>query len=169
MKCNNNKCSIDVPSSFEFAIMSNKCPKCGFKLLPELAMKTFLDLKARLKEVELVMDPAVNYERIAMFIISNYEVIPASKATMSNRGSEENETSILTGEGGDIADDEELDRDQIAKEVENERLAADWGLSPTGGTTLDDATRRRVERLKRQKDRVLAGGGGFSVKRSDEE
>lgn len=169
MKCNNNKCSIDVPSSFEFAIMSNKCPKCGFKLLPELAMKTFLDLKARLKEVELVMDPAVNYERIAMFIISNYEVIPASKATMSNRGSEENEISILTGEGGDLADDEELDRDKIAKEVENERLAADWGLNTGGGTVLDEATRRRVEKMKLQKARVLGNAGVFSVKRSEEE
>lgn len=74
MECKN--CKTDVPSIFEYALSKNVCPKCGNKLMADMAMKVYIDLKNRLGEVEFVMDKAVVCERVAMFVVSNYEIIP---------------------------------------------------------------------------------------------
>lgn len=81
MQC--KKCEIDIPSQFEFALAQNVCPKCGNKLMPDAAMKVFIDLKTRLHEVEFVMDKSVVCERVAMFLITNYEVVPLSPGVRS--------------------------------------------------------------------------------------
>lgn len=74
MQC--KKCEIEVPSQFEYVLTKNVCPKCGNKLMPDQAMKVYIDLKKRLNEVEFVMDKATVCERVAMFVVTNYEVIP---------------------------------------------------------------------------------------------
>lgn len=74
MQC--KKCEIDIPSQFEFVLAQNVCPKCGNKLMPDAAMAVYLDLKKRLQEVEFVMDKTTVCERVAMFLITNYEVAP---------------------------------------------------------------------------------------------
>ena len=74
MEC--KKCEIEVPSQFEYVLSRNVCPKCGNKLMADGAMKVYMDLKKRLDEVEFVMDKATVCERVAMFVITNYEVTP---------------------------------------------------------------------------------------------
>jgi len=74
MQC--KKCLIEIPAQFEYILSKNVCPKCGNKLMVDAAMKVYMDLKTRLHEVEFVMDKAIVCERIAMFLITNYEVVP---------------------------------------------------------------------------------------------
>jgi len=78
MQC--KKCEIEVPSQFEYVLVKNVCPKCGSKLMPDQVMKVYIDLKKRLNEVEFVMDKATVCERVAMFVVTNYEVISLSSA-----------------------------------------------------------------------------------------
>lgn len=74
MEC--KKCVLEIPNQFEFVLSKNMCPKCGNKLMTDGAMKVYIDLKKRLNEVEFVMDKSVVCERVAMFMINNYEVLP---------------------------------------------------------------------------------------------
>lgn len=82
MEC--KKCSVNIPSEFEFILAQNVCPKCGTKLMPDAAMKTYVDLKKRLSEVEFVgLGWSVVCERIAMFVVSNYEIAPLNGAVVT--------------------------------------------------------------------------------------
>lgn len=74
MEC--KKCAVQIPSEFEYVLSKNVCPKCGSKLLTDVAMRMYIDLKKRLGEVEFVMDKNIVCERVAMFLITNYEVGP---------------------------------------------------------------------------------------------
>lgn len=75
MQC--KKCEIEVPSQFEYVLAKNVCPKCGNKLMADQAMAVYLDLKKRLHEVEFVMDKTTVCERVAMFVVTNYQIVPS--------------------------------------------------------------------------------------------
>lgn len=81
MEC--KKCLVDVPSQFEYVLVKNVCPKCGNKLMADQAMKVYIDLKKRLNEVEFVMDKATVCERVAMFVVTNYEILPLGPISQS--------------------------------------------------------------------------------------
>lgn len=78
MEC--KKCSVVIPSQFEYVLSQNVCPKCGNKLMPDVAMKVYIDLKTRLQEIEFVMDKTIVCERVAMFLITNYDVAPLGQS-----------------------------------------------------------------------------------------
>lgn len=166
MEC--NKCKVEVPAQFEFALSKNICPKCGSKLMVDIAMKTYLDLKKRLHEVEFVMDKNTVCERIAMFIVMNYQVGSLSSSssiiekTVSNNDKMKqlmaglDEEEDLTAE--EIREQEAVRADEIAAaremgiDIEDEELIS--GKS-------DDS---KIERLKRLAISSKAGG---IVRRSD--
>lgn len=156
MQC--KKCEIEVPSQFEYALAKNVCPKCGNKLMADHAMKVYLDLKKRLHEVEFVMDKTTVCERVAMFIVTNYEIIPpagfkqeaAVESTVSleapgtptpqtaaqKRAVEEAAlakwkaelAAIANDEGGDLTA-EEIRAEEAAR-AEELALAREMGLDP---------------------------------------
>lgn len=167
MQC--KKCDIDIPAQFEFALSKNMCPKCGNKLMADQAMKVYIDLKKRLGEVEFVMDKGIVCERIAMFVVSNYELIPlkasAKKPKISQQASTEVE-EISINPDDPLAD---MTPEEIRAEVEEEArlaaLGAEFGMNLDGDEEMvssDGEDRQsRLERLK-----AMAGGkSGTMVRR----
>lgn len=168
MKC--NKCNIDIPAIFQYMISQNVCGKCGSKLLQASAMKAYLDIKNRLHEVELVMDKEIVYERIAMFLVSNYDIksltgemdtssgqpLDAKLAAMDN--------ALAVFENDENLTEQEI-RDQEAQRAESLSLASEFGLNPdeemVSGSGIDY---NKVERLKRL---ASSSKTGAMVKRAD--
>lgn len=175
MEC--KKCQVDIPSAFEYVIAKNVCPKCGNKLMRQEVMAAYLDLKNRLNEVEFVMDKTTVCERVAMFVVSNYEVAPiggtlpkqqtqvqTSKTTVALPTIEEMESAL---EEDPNLSPEEI-REQEAARAEDIATAREMGFSDltedeelvTGA--LDS---NKVERLKRLA--AASKSGGFTVRRAD--
>lgn len=171
MKC--GKCSVDIPSSFEFAIKQNVCPKCGLKLMSDATMKVFFDLKQRLQEVELTMNPSANYERLALFLISNYEITPAIAALQVGEDKPMSNGLVLSGPEEELIqptppepeESEEDIRREIADEAEKMRIARDWGMDTTG--PIDEATQKRIEKLRSMAQRTAKSGA--AVRRTSED
>lgn len=168
MKC--KKCEIEIPSQFEYVLSKNVCPKCGDKLMADAAMKVYIDLKTRLHEVEFTMNEDTVCERVAMFLITNYEVVPfklgksyASSPTTATETAEENAAAIAKFKAAmaEIANDEvDLSPEEIRAEeaarAEDLAAAREMGMDlddneledgeemVTGGVTAD-----RLQRLKK--------------------
>jgi hypothetical protein len=171
MQC--KKCEIDIPSQFEFALAQNVCPKCGNKLMPDAAMKVFIDLKTRLHEVEFVMDKSVVCERVAMFLITNYEVnslSPGAKSTATktpittatqNAASDAAAVAKFKAELASIAEDMDSDIELTPEEIRAEEAARaedlvaarEMGIDPDLADGEEMVSGRvdndRVQRLKK--------------------
>ena len=164
MEC--KRCHLEVPANFEYAIAQNTCPKCGSKLMNELAMKMFLHLKKDLHKVQLIMDPEVNYEKIAMFLVNNYSVRPYEggediEEEMVDEDAEEYQEEDMSAKPEDMTDEEY--RAQLAEEAEMKMMEGE-------GEGIDlnhDAVQKRVARLKKvaKKAKELNDKGTFSVRR----
>jgi len=163
------KCNVEIPSHFEYMIAQNICGKCGSKLMLPLAMKIFLDLKKRLNdEVEFVMDKQMVCERVAMFVVSNYEVHPiggklaTETINTTNAKIKAQDVVIASLEQDDDMTAEEI-RQQEASRAEDIAAAREMGLNidELGDdeefvSQVDDD---RVERRKRLAAQVKTGVG----------
>ena len=167
MEC--KKCNIEVPAQFEFALAKNICPKCGNKLMADQAMKVYLDLKKRLHEVEFVMDKATVCERIAMFMISNYEVMP-----VGGRAKEQSSASVevMKQQLAGLERDDDLTPDEIR--AQEAQRAEELAVAREMGFNVDDIDgdeelvtgidQDRVERLKKL---AQSGKSGVMVRRTE--
>jgi hypothetical protein len=166
MQC--KKCDIEIPALYEYILKQNVCPKCGNKLMPDAAMKVFIDLKMRLNEVEFVMDKNIVCERIAMFLIQNYEVLPLrigkapitaaqtmanNNATVAKFNAELAAIANDTGGADDNISAEEIRAEEAAR-AEELAIAREMGMDmedlPDGEEMVSgkiDAD--RVQRLKK--------------------
>lgn len=173
MKC--NKCDTNVPNEFEFILQQNVCPKCGSKLMNPKAMEIYLELKKRLLEVDMIMDKVATCERIAMFMINNYEVIPLapSKSGKTN-GAAQVVDDVFRVQDEVLNEDADLSADEIREQealrAESIAAARELGFNVDGvgedeelvGTKIDSD---RVNRLKRL---AMSGKSGVSVRRVEE-
>lgn len=169
MQC--KKCDIEVPAQFEFVLAKNVCPKCGNKLMADAAMKVYLDLKKRLHEVEFVMDKALVCERVAMFVVTNYEVIPLhmSKPVQAQMESIENFKANLAS----VEADEDLTPDEIraqeAARAEELATAREMGMDVD---ELDEdeemvTGKSNADRIQRLKKLAMSSNSGVMVRRLD--
>lgn len=125
MQC--KKCEIEIPSQFEYVLSKNVCPKCGNKLMADAAMKVYIDLKTRLHEVEFVMDKNTVCERVAMFLITNYEVLPlkpgkTTPATTTAENAAENAAAVEKFKA-ELASIANQDADLTPEEIRAEEAA----------------------------------------------
>ena len=122
-----SKCNTNIPASFKHAIVNNKCPSCGHKILKSDKMEAFRALKTDLSRIELTMDKEESVERIVMFLIDNYVIRPAlNRNDPSEDPDEEEDDEDDEGNEDDPDEDpEELIREQIYQEVEKERYGDD--------------------------------------------
>ena len=193
MQC--KKCEIEIPSTFEFALAQNLCPKCGNKLMPDVAMKVYMDLKTRLQEVEFVMDKTTVCERVAMFLITNYEVVPlkgrvaasssvAEPVKTATESAAENAAAVakFKAELAALAesDDSELTAEEIRAEeaarAEEMAIAREMGMDPEFDVPLEDGEELisgrldadRIQRLKKiaATSRIAKTGQVGMIKRS---
>lgn len=169
MEC--KKCLVAVPSEYEYALSKNVCPKCGNKLMADSAMKIYMDLKKRLGEVEFVMDKALVCERIAMFVVTNYEVTPLNTSKQHIQGNLE-AVEVLKSQLASIDTDEDLSPDDIRAEeatrAEELAIAREMGIN----VNLDDeeemiSGRIDADRIQRLKKLAISGKSGVMVKRID--
>ena len=166
MEC--KKCNIEIPSQFEYILKQNVCPKCGNRLMPDAAMKVYIDLKMRLNEVEFVMDKHIVCERVAMFLIQNYEVLPLriGKAPVPAAETAANDAAAVVkfkAELAALANDMDSDSALSAEEIRAEEaaraeelaIAREMGMDVT--ESLEDseemvsgkADNSRIQRLKK--------------------
>ena len=170
MQC--KKCEIEVPSQFEYALAKNLCPKCGNKLMADQAMKVYLDLKKRLNEVEFVMDKATVCERVAMFVVTNYEVIPldASRPTKGEAPSKITPTTDaediakFQAELAAIADeDQDLSAEEIRAEeaarAEELAIAREMGMDVDDLEDGEEMVSGKVDSSRIQRLKKLAASG----------
>lgn len=168
MEC--KKCLIDIPSQFEFVLSKNLCPKCGNKLMADAAMKVYVDLKKRLNEVEFVMDKALVCERVAMFVVANYEVIPLH-ALPKLPTTEAVET--FKAQLASIDVDEDLSSDEIrvqeAARAEELAVAREMGMNVDELEDGEEIVSGRIDadRIQRLKKLAMSSKSGVMVKRSD--
>lgn len=159
MEC--KKCNTDIPSIFEYVLAQNICPKCGSKIMQDLVMKTYLDIKKRLNEVEFVMDKGIVCDRIAMFMVNNYEIQP-----LSPLGKNEKETPVITDKATlmemkaqlpsiDIDNDNDLSEEEIreqeairAGEIAEAREMG-FNIDDNGEVLNNNLTANRIARLKK--------------------
>ncbi len=178
MEC--KKCNINVPSEFEFVLSKNLCPKCGNKLMNDGAMKVYIDLRKRLNEVEFVMDKAIVCERIAMFLINNYEVLPLNPTAEQHNKistaaekltSTQNSVEIFKAKLAslDTIDSDELTNEEIrAEEAERaEELAAAREMGFGTGDDDEEMVSGAIDmdKVQRLKKLALTGQVGL-IKRS---
>jgi hypothetical protein len=162
MEC--KKCEIDVPSQFEFILAQNTCPKCGNKLMNDGAMKIYLDLKKRLNEVEFVMDKAVVCERVAMFVINNYEVLPLNTTDEQPRKLSASGEKIVANEDAvssfraklaaiDASESDDMTSDEIRAEeaarAEDIATAREMGMDVDEEMVSGAVDEKKVQRLKK--------------------
>lgn len=179
MEC--KKCNIHIPSEFEFVLAQNVCPKCGSKIMNDTAMKVYIDLRKRLSEVEFVMDKAIVCERIAMFMINNYEVSPLNPtAEQHNKITTSGEKLTSTQSAVEVfkaklASLDEVDTDELTNEeiraeeaarAEELAIAREMGISMGIGDDEEMVTglvdTNKVQRLKK----LAATGQVGLIKRS---
>lgn len=178
MEC--KKCKVSVPSEYEYALAKNVCPKCGSKLLVDKAMKMYLDLKTKLASIEFVMDKSAVCERVAMFMITNYEVSPLTKEVEAVEQSQEivvtekKQTDIekfkqqlaTIEEDTDLTDDEI--RAQEAFRAEEIAAAREMGVDVDDDMPeLPIKNKVDVNRVERLKKLALSGNTGVRVNRAD--
>lgn len=179
MKC--NKCDIDIPSQFEYVLTKNLCPKCGSKIMTDAAMKVYIDIKNKLDSVEFVMDKAIVCERIAMFMITNYEVIPLNGVSSASKPIKtatetlvDNKLAIQTFKEqlASIEEDPDLTpaeiREQEALRAQDIIDAREMGMNVDD---IDDDNEELVSgvdvnRIQRLKKLALSGNAKIAVKRS---
>ena len=171
MNC--QKCLTDIPSAFSFAIKNNQCPGCGGRILSESRMKTFLQLKEELGKVELVLDKDTNCERIAMFIISKFNIQAPTSSQQENKELIKQDNGIIIKERADDQEPPEDTSEEINEEKIRERAyqeardAAELKEAEEffPGTSLSQGD-KNIDRLKRmaQQGQVKST---FSVRRSD--
>jgi hypothetical protein len=149
MEC--KKCNINIPTEFEFVLSQNVCPKCGNKLMNDGAMKVYIDLKKKLGEVEFVMDKAIVCERIAMFMINNYEVLP-----LNPTADQYNKVPTAT---------EKLTHSQTAVDIFKAKIAS------LDEIDTDDITNEeiRAEEAARAEEMAIAREMGVSMGMDDDE
>lgn len=95
MVCDN--CNTEFPSSFEYAISINKCPKCGNKIMPGEKLEAYKALKKDLSNIKMTMDPNETIDRIVMHLINNYSIRPVlSRKEDAEDFSEELDEDIRT-------------------------------------------------------------------------
>ncbi len=169
MEC--KKCSVNIPQEFEYALVSNICPKCGHKLMNDMAMKVYMDLKKRLSdEVEFIMDKAINCERVATFVINNYEVVPLGTikiaASVVTDPINKMKANLALLEADETSTDEDIRAEEAAR-AEEIAIAREMGIDVDDDeeivTGLIDAN--KVQRLK--KLAMGASGQLGKIKRSD--
>jgi hypothetical protein len=170
MQC--KKCDIEIPAQFEYALAKNVCPKCGNKLMQDAAMKVYIDLKTRLHEVEFVMDKATVCERVAMFLITNYEVVPfklgktsaVPSPVLASEKAQENAADIakFKAELAAIAnsDDSNLSAEEIRAEeaarAEELAIAREMGMDVEGLADGEEAVSGKVDNDRVQRLKKLA-------------
>ncbi len=170
MEC--KKCSIEIPSQFEFVLSQNVCPKCGNKLMADAAMKVYVDLKKRLNEVEFVMDKAVVCERVALFLVTNYNVssFDSAPAQASHVIDKAKEAALIKAQMAALDGEEDLSAEEIRAEeaarAEELALAREYGL----GSDLDSDEELVTgaidsDRIQRLKKLAVSGQVGL-IKRS---
>lgn len=173
MEC--KKCLVHIPNEYEFIISQNVCPKCGNKLMLDAAMKIFIDLKKRLNEVEFVMDKATVCERVAMFIVSNYEVIPHGQKISAHEQVNNISTkfNMLKDQISSIDEDVELSAEQIrlqeAERAEEIAIAREMGMNVDGLEDGEEMVSGKVDddRIQRLKKLANSAKSGVMVRRSD--
>ena len=173
MQC--KKCEIEIPAQFEFVLSKNVCPKCGNKLMADAAMKVYMDLKKRLNEVEFVMDKTLVCERVAMFVVTNYEVIPlhtsSKPGTPVGRTTEAVET--FKAQLATIEADEDLSPDEIraqeAARAEELATAREMGMDVDDLEDGEEMISGKVDadRIQRLKKLAVSNKSGVMVRRSD--
>jgi hypothetical protein len=171
MEC--KKCNVEVPSQFEYVLSQNVCPKCGQKLMATQAMAIYLELKTKLKEIEFVMDMDIVCERIAMFMVSNYEVMPlGNKNNSSIKEQAKLDTNIndldkitaIKAQLASIAEDGDLSPEEIraeeASRAEEIAAARESGLDPDLIGDEEEMVSGKIdeERVRRLKKLALSNG-----------
>lgn len=175
MEC--KKCSIEVPAQFEFVLSQNVCPKCGSKLMADAAMKVYIDLKKRLHEVEFVMDKATVCERVAMFLVTNYNISSLDGTPVQAASLDKAKEAALVKAQMAVLDgvDEDLSAEEIRAEeaarAEELALAREFGLDVEPSDLDLDADEELVtgavdsNRIQRLKKLATTGQVGM-IKRS---
>jgi hypothetical protein len=178
MQC--NKCKTNVPSEFEYVLNKNVCPKCGNKLMADAAMRVYMDLKKRLDEVEFVMDKVIVCERIAMFMITNYEVIPlnatssaAKTIKTAHEAVADNKLAVETFKAQLASLDEDPDLSPEEIRAQEAARAEDIATAREMGMDVDDLDENEelvtgavdADRIQRLKKLAISGKAGVMVKR----
>lgn len=178
MQC--KKCDIDIPAQFEYVLTKNVCPKCGNKLMADTAMKVYVDLKKRLNEVEFVMDKATVCERVAMFLITNYEIAPINGSTLTkiktaSETADDNKQVVeqFKAQLAAIADaDSDLSPEEIRRQeaARAEEIAEAREMDLDTDEMLEDGEelvtgRIDADRIQRLKKLAIAGNTGIKVRR----
>lgn len=149
MEC--KKCNLDIPAIYEFSIARNMCPKCGGQLLHEELMKIFLDLKKQLATVQLTLDPTANCEKLAMFLVSNYEIKSISKNLNQQNKLQQVEKREESLQTTVVEPEENIEeyRQRLATEAEEKLAALEFGLSNNLDEDLNDDQMKKIERLRK--------------------
>jgi hypothetical protein len=173
------KCNTNIPSQFEYVISQNVCPKCGAKLMAPAAMKVYLDLKDKLATgIEFVMDKTVVCERVAMFVVSNYQIaingeaLPnttAATTVLDDQAKAHMMKAQLAAMGADLdLSPEEIRAQEAARaaEIASAREADDTDdmLNEDEEIVTDSVNEERIRRLKKI---ALSSKSGFQVRRAD--
>lgn len=178
MEC--KKCLVNIPNEFEFILSQNVCPKCGNKLMADVAMKIYMDLKKRLHEVEFIMDKTVVCERIAMFVVTNYEIIPLGGTKIQNTQPTINSHNAVEAFKAQLASiDTDIELDTTAEDIRAEEAmraeeliaAREMGMDVDNLEEDDDeeivSGRIDVDRVQRLKKLAISSKSGGIVRRID--
>lgn len=151
-----NKCKVAVPAEFEYILSKNVCPKCGNKLMPDQTMKAYIDLKKKLHQVEFVMDKTMVCERIAMFLVTNYDIAPINENNSKNNTTIGSKSAVETFKAQlesleDLPDisSEEIRAEEAAR-AEEISIAREMGMDIDGDEELISGgiDEERIRRLK---------------------
>lgn len=172
MEC--KRCLVDIPSVFEFAFAQNICPKCGKRLMADTAMNAYIDLKKRLQEVEFVMDKNTVCDRIAMFVVTNYEVLPLNSllAPAESKANGSKKIDLFKEQIASLDEDVDLSPEEIR--AEEAARAEDIASAREMGLNVDNLDGEEMisgssnaERVQRLKKLAMSNRAGVMVKRSE--
>ena len=125
-------CKTEVPPSFEHAIAQNMCPKCGQEIMPGEKLAAFRSLKEELLKLELSLDKNETIERIVMYLIDHYSVLPISKKKPKDPKELKDPAEEVVHRTEEDASIAKL-REQVYEQVRLERGEAEEARAPGEG------------------------------------
>lgn len=161
MICEN--CKTEIPSSFNFAISNNACPKCGNKIInDEEKMRMFQTLKGDLMKLDLAMDKCESVEKIVSFLLNKY-IINVMRSDIKVEQPISVDLSKRVGGNIEIAEEEgisekdmraqflkqELEKMRMAEGEEEEFDDEEVGEDVSEDVSEDDFVRRLQEKAKK--------------------
>jgi hypothetical protein len=142
MYCTN--CKAEVPASFEHAIKKNECPACGGEIMDEESLIFLSDLSSDILSSARIREETA--KKIAMSLMSSYNISPRDEGTLRNRGNGTNRKIKRQAQSSEKEGPEELISDSERQEIMEERVAARYQMvSRDQALVVDENEARSIQ------------------------